>query len=206
MPARRAKNVGSMRYATWATLKRIAKKVTEAGRIFYVPTRRLVDEANEVEQLIRRLAELAARILIGFVPFASYGVLPAAIRALRETAPKVEISLIEMFAHYHEVPQEARVYSQGNPFVAPPRISSCRGSDFRGVDSLPMLAPRMPRRFIDPLYQRSDASLRAEPSLQYTPSARIVVRSRMRCLSTVIGVARWATRKLSAMTTSPSSQ
>ncbi|MDE1182366.1 LysR family transcriptional regulator [Paraburkholderia sp.] len=72
-------------------------RLTEAGRIFYTHARRLVDEADEVAQLTRRLAQLAERIVIGFVPSTLYGALPAVIRAFREAAPKIEVSLIEMF-------------------------------------------------------------------------------------------------------------
>ncbi len=47
--------------------------------------------------LTRRLAQLAERIVIGFVPSTLYGALPEVIRAFREAAPQIELSLIEMF-------------------------------------------------------------------------------------------------------------
>jgi LysR family transcriptional regulator, benzoate and cis,cis-muconate-responsive activator of ben and cat genes len=72
-------------------------RLTEAGRIFYTHAKRLVDEADEVAQLTRRLAQLAERIVIGFVPSTLYGALPSVIRAFREAAPKIELSLIEMY-------------------------------------------------------------------------------------------------------------
>jgi DNA-binding transcriptional LysR family regulator len=72
-------------------------RLTEAGRIFYTQAKRLVDEAEELAPLTRRLAQLAERIVIGFVPSALYGALPQVIRAFREAAPQIELSLIEMF-------------------------------------------------------------------------------------------------------------
>src|SRR3984957_16694392 len=72
-------------------------RLTEAGRIFYAQAKRLIDESDELVPLTRRLAQLAERIVIGFVPSALYGALPQVIRAFREAAPKIELSLIEMF-------------------------------------------------------------------------------------------------------------
>jgi DNA-binding transcriptional LysR family regulator len=72
-------------------------RMTEAGRIFYTQAKRLVSEADELAPLTRRLAQLAERIVIGFVPSTLYGALPQVIRAFREAAPHVELSLIEMF-------------------------------------------------------------------------------------------------------------
>ncbi len=71
--------------------------LTEAGRIFYAQAKRLIEEAEEIVQLTRRLAQLAERIVIGFVPSTLYGALPAVIRAFREAVPQIELSLIEMF-------------------------------------------------------------------------------------------------------------
>ncbi|MEA3083578.1 MAG: LysR family transcriptional regulator, benzoate and cis,cis-muconate-responsive activator of ben [Paraburkholderia sp.] len=72
-------------------------RLTEAGRIFYAQARRLIDDADELAPLTRRLAQLAERIVIGFVPSTLYRALPAVIRAFREAAPHIELSLIEMF-------------------------------------------------------------------------------------------------------------
>ncbi|WP_323122021.1 LysR family transcriptional regulator [Burkholderia alba] len=72
-------------------------KLTEAGRVFYAQAKRLVDQADELAPLTRRLAQLSERIVIGFVPSALYGALPDVIRAFRERAPSIELALIEMF-------------------------------------------------------------------------------------------------------------
>src|ERR1700712_1855077 len=58
---------------------------------------RLVGESDELGPLTRRLAQLAGPIVIGFVPPPLYGALPKVIRAFREAAPQIELSLIEMF-------------------------------------------------------------------------------------------------------------
>lgn len=72
-------------------------RMTEAGRIFYAQAKRLLSDADELAPLTRRLAQLAERIVIGFVPSALYGALPQVIKSFREAAPHVELSLIEMF-------------------------------------------------------------------------------------------------------------
>ncbi|MEM5339247.1 LysR family transcriptional regulator [Paraburkholderia azotifigens] len=72
-------------------------KLTEAGRVFYAQAKRLLEESDELLPLTRRLAQLAERIVIGFVPSTLYGPLPEVIRAFREAAPLIQISMIEMF-------------------------------------------------------------------------------------------------------------
>ncbi|NOK48464.1 LysR family transcriptional regulator [Burkholderia thailandensis] len=72
-------------------------KLTEAGRVLYAQARRVLEQADELAPLTRRLAQAAERIVIGFVPSTLYGALPDVIRAFREAAPAVELSLIEMF-------------------------------------------------------------------------------------------------------------
>jgi DNA-binding transcriptional LysR family regulator len=72
-------------------------KLTEAGRVFYAQAKRLLEESDELLPLTRRLAQLAERIVIGFVPSTLYGPLPDVIRAFREAAPLIQLSLIEMF-------------------------------------------------------------------------------------------------------------
>ncbi|AOJ06242.1 LysR family transcriptional regulator [Burkholderia mayonis] len=72
-------------------------KLTDAGRVFYAQARRVLEQADELAPLTRRLAQAAERIVIGFVPSTLYGALPDVIRAFREAAPAVELSLIEMF-------------------------------------------------------------------------------------------------------------
>ncbi|HDV6318872.1 TPA: LysR family transcriptional regulator [Burkholderia multivorans] len=72
-------------------------KLTDAGRVFYAQARRVVEQADELGPLTRRLAQLSDRIVIGFVPSTLYGALPDVIRAFREAQPDVELSLVEMF-------------------------------------------------------------------------------------------------------------
>ncbi len=72
-------------------------KLTDAGRVLYAQARRVLEQADELAPHTRRLAQAAERIVIGFVPSTLYGALPEVIRAFREAAPAVELSLIEMF-------------------------------------------------------------------------------------------------------------
>lgn len=72
-------------------------KLTDAGRVLYAQARHVLEQADELAPLTRRLAQAAERIVIGFVPSTLYGALPEVIRAFREAAPAVELSLIEMF-------------------------------------------------------------------------------------------------------------
>ncbi|KGC69806.1 bacterial regulatory helix-turn-helix, lysR family protein [Burkholderia pseudomallei] len=72
-------------------------KLTDAGRVLYAQARRVLEQADELAPLTRRLAQAAERIVIGFVPSTLYGALPEVIRAFREAAPAVELLLIEMF-------------------------------------------------------------------------------------------------------------
>lgn len=72
-------------------------RLTEPGRVFYAQAKRLVEQADELGPLTRRLAQMSERIVIGFVPSALYGPLPDAIRVFREIRPGVELSMIEMF-------------------------------------------------------------------------------------------------------------
>src|ERR1700752_2728071 len=51
-------------------------KLTEAARIFYAQAQRLIAESDELLPLTRRLAQLAERIIIGFVSSTLYGPLP----------------------------------------------------------------------------------------------------------------------------------
>ncbi|KAB0638344.1 LysR family transcriptional regulator [Burkholderia latens] len=72
-------------------------KLTDAGRVFYAQAKRVVEQADELGPLTRRLAQLSERIVIGFVPSTLYGALPDVIRAFRDAQPDVELSLVEMF-------------------------------------------------------------------------------------------------------------
>ncbi|WP_133649534.1 LysR family transcriptional regulator [Paraburkholderia flava] len=72
-------------------------RLTEAGRMFYTRARKLIDDADSAVRVTRELAQLAERIVIGFVPSTLYGPLPDVIREFREAAPHAQVSLIEMF-------------------------------------------------------------------------------------------------------------
>jgi DNA-binding transcriptional LysR family regulator len=72
-------------------------RLTEAGRIFYGRAKSILSAADGVAEITRQLAQLSARIVIGFVPSTLYGALPEVIKTFREKAPDVQLSLVEMF-------------------------------------------------------------------------------------------------------------
>jgi len=72
-------------------------RLTAEGRVFYEQAKRLIEEADGLASLTRRLVQSSERVVIGFVPSTMYGALPQVIRAFRRAAPQLELSLIEMF-------------------------------------------------------------------------------------------------------------
>lgn len=72
-------------------------RMTTEGRVFYEQAKRLIEEADGLASLTRRLVQSKERVVIGFVPSTMYGALPQVIRAFRRVAPQLALSLIEMF-------------------------------------------------------------------------------------------------------------
>ena len=71
--------------------------LTPAGAAFLGEARALLSRADAAADLARRVAEgRAGRLRVGFVGPAALGLLPAALRAYREAAPGVDVSLVEM--------------------------------------------------------------------------------------------------------------
>jgi LysR family transcriptional regulator, benzoate and cis,cis-muconate-responsive activator of ben and cat genes len=71
-------------------------KLTEAGRFFLAHAQRLLEHADDLPKLTRRVARLESRLVIGFVASTLYGALPKVVRKLRQAMPQTEISLVEM--------------------------------------------------------------------------------------------------------------
>jgi len=71
-------------------------KLTEAGRFFLTHATRLLEHADDLPKLTRRVANVERRLVIGFVASTLYGALPAVIRRFRRTFPNIELSLAEM--------------------------------------------------------------------------------------------------------------
>jgi LysR family transcriptional regulator, benzoate and cis,cis-muconate-responsive activator of ben and cat genes len=71
-------------------------KLTEAGRFFLAHATRLLEHADDLPKLTRRVARLESRLVIGFVASTLYGALPKVVRKLRQAMPQTEVSLVEM--------------------------------------------------------------------------------------------------------------
>jgi DNA-binding transcriptional LysR family regulator len=72
-------------------------QLTDAGRLLVEQGRPLVDQAERVEELVRRAgAGEVGRLAVGFVGSATYETLPAIVRAFRDLAPGVELRLEEL--------------------------------------------------------------------------------------------------------------
>jgi DNA-binding transcriptional LysR family regulator len=71
-------------------------KLTEAGRFFLSHAVRLIEHADDLPKLTRRIAKIESRLVIGFVASTLYGSLPAVMRRFRQASPQTEVSLAEM--------------------------------------------------------------------------------------------------------------
>ena len=71
-------------------------KLTEAGRFFLTHALRLLEHADDLPKLTRRVAQIESRLVIGFVASTLYGELPAVVRSLRRESPQTVVSLLEM--------------------------------------------------------------------------------------------------------------
>lgn len=72
-------------------------ELTDAGRVFLDEARATLAQAKRAEETIRAVAEgRRGRLSIGFVMSAAYTVLPAAVRAFRDTHPGVDITLVDL--------------------------------------------------------------------------------------------------------------
>jgi len=71
-------------------------KLTEAGRFFLTHALRLLEHADDLPKLTRRVAQIESRLVIGFVASTLYGELPTVIRSFRRESPQTVVSLLEM--------------------------------------------------------------------------------------------------------------
>lgn len=72
-------------------------KLTEAGRFFYEQSRQLLQRADEIESMTKRIGKgWNVHLNIGFVGSVLYDALPKLIGQFRTAAPAVEVSLFEM--------------------------------------------------------------------------------------------------------------
>ncbi|MBW4626347.1 MAG: LysR family transcriptional regulator [Brasilonema octagenarum HA4186-MV1] len=72
-------------------------QLTEPGKAFLVEARHILLKATEAVEIVRQVAQgESGRLKVGFSGFATYSVLPKALRIFRERFPRVELELEEM--------------------------------------------------------------------------------------------------------------
>ncbi|BAY46239.1 LysR family transcriptional regulator [Scytonema sp. HK-05] len=72
-------------------------QLTEPGKAFLVEARQILLKAAQAVEIARQVAQgESGRLKVGFSGFATYSVLPKALRIFRERFPRVELELEEM--------------------------------------------------------------------------------------------------------------
>lgn len=74
-------------------------RLTDAGRLFYEQALQVLGRVDQMKDATRRVGMNRNRVLsIGFVASTLYGGLPALVRKLRQSAPELDIQLLEMLS------------------------------------------------------------------------------------------------------------
>ncbi|MBA4490573.1 LysR family transcriptional regulator [Paracoccus sp. S1E-3] len=74
-------------------------KLTDAGRLFYEQALQILGRVDQMKDATRRVGLNRNQVLpIGFVASTLYGGLPTLIRKLRQSAPELDIQLLEMLS------------------------------------------------------------------------------------------------------------
>lgn len=74
-------------------------KLTDAGRLFYEQALQVLGRVDQMKDATRRVGMNRNRVLsIGFVASTLYGGLPVLVRMLRQSAPELDIQLLEMLS------------------------------------------------------------------------------------------------------------
>ncbi|NMG05836.1 LysR family transcriptional regulator [Brasilonema sp. UFV-L1] len=72
-------------------------QLTEPGKAFLAEARHILLKATQAVEIVRQVAQgESGRLKVGFSGFATYSVLPKALRIFRERFPRVELELEEM--------------------------------------------------------------------------------------------------------------
>ncbi len=72
-------------------------QLTEPGKAFLVEARQILLKAAQAVEIVRQVAQgQSGRLKVGFSGFATYSILPKALRIFRERFPRVELELEEM--------------------------------------------------------------------------------------------------------------
>ncbi len=78
-------------------------KMTEAGQFFYHQAIKLLEKAEEVKSLTKRMGLVERTVRIGFVGSLLYGYLSRIVYLYRQRYPKLKVELIEMTTT-HQIP------------------------------------------------------------------------------------------------------
>lgn len=74
-------------------------RLTDAGRLLYEQALQVLGRVDHMKDATRRMGRNRNRLLsIGFVPSTLYGGLPTLVRKLRQSAPDMDIQLLEMLS------------------------------------------------------------------------------------------------------------
>ncbi|GGY43203.1 LysR family transcriptional regulator [Pseudoduganella albidiflava] len=71
-------------------------RLTEAGRFFHAHAQELLDKAQDLKAMTRRVGKIERKLSIGFVASTLYGLLPEIVRRFRDRYQTVEISFHEL--------------------------------------------------------------------------------------------------------------
>lgn len=119
-------------------------KLTDAGRLFYEQALQVLGRVDQMKDATRRVGMNRNRVLsIGFVASTLYGGLPVLVRKLRQSAPELDIQLLEMLS-IQQIPalKEGRIdLGFGRLKHADPNIASTVLREERLVAALPLDSP-----------------------------------------------------------------
>ncbi|WBS05142.1 LysR family transcriptional regulator [Pseudoduganella sp. SL102] len=71
-------------------------RLTEAGQFFHAHAQELLDKAQDLKAMTRRVGKIERKLSIGFVASTLYGLLPEIVRRFRDRYQTVEISFHEL--------------------------------------------------------------------------------------------------------------
>lgn len=119
-------------------------RLTDAGRLFYEQALQILGRVDQMKDATRRVGLNRNQVLsIGFVASTLYGGLPSLIRKLRQSAPELDIQLLEMLS-IQQIPalKEGRIdLGFGRLKHSDPNVASTVLREERLVAALPGDSP-----------------------------------------------------------------
>ena len=126
-------------------LERSAKSVrlTEAGRVFLVEARAVLQRADEATERARAIAAGGGELHVGYAPSLTARILPAALRAFQAESPKVRVRLHDLSTE--EMLAGLREGKLQLAFLARPTRAMLRGLQFEELARDPICLATAPR-------------------------------------------------------------